>query len=66
MPGEEKIPIPERFEYLSRAQKQYLRSTRREQTRLLDRMEHITRHDRNVCHGSLATRQCMAQMSYQE
>jgi hypothetical protein len=42
MPSEEKMPINERFQYLRRAQKQYLRSGRRERTQLLDHMQHIT------------------------
>ncbi len=42
MPSEEKMPINERFAYLRRAQKQYLRSSRRERSQLLDHMQHIT------------------------
>ena len=42
MPSEEKMPINERFAYLRRAQKQYLRANRRERTQLLDHMEQIT------------------------
>ncbi len=42
MPSEEKMPINERFEYLRRAQKQYLLSNRQERTQLLDHMQHIT------------------------
>jgi hypothetical protein len=42
MPSEEKMPIHERYGYLRRAQKQYLRSARRERSQLLDHMEQIT------------------------
>ena len=42
MPSEDKMPIKERYAYLRRAQKQYLRSTRRERSQLLDHMEQIT------------------------
>jgi hypothetical protein len=41
MPSEERMPINERFEYLRRAQKQYLHSTRQERTQLPDHMQQI-------------------------
>ena len=41
MPSEEKMPINERYAYLRRAQKQYLRSSRLERSQLLDHMERI-------------------------
>jgi hypothetical protein len=48
MPSEEKMPINERFRYLRRAQKQYLRSGRRERTQLLDHMQHVTSLNRKT------------------
>jgi hypothetical protein len=42
MPSEDKMPINERFQYLRRAQKQYLKATRQERTQLLNHMQHIT------------------------
>ncbi len=42
MPSADKMPINDRFKYLRRAQKQYLKATRRERTQLLNHMQHIT------------------------
>jgi hypothetical protein len=42
MPSEDKMPINDRYKYLRRAQKQYLKATRQERTQLLDHMQHIT------------------------
>jgi transposase InsO family protein len=42
MPSKDKMPIDDRYKYLRRAQKQYLKATRQERTQLLNHMEHIT------------------------
>ena len=42
MPSDEPMTINERCKYLRKAQKQYLKATRKERSQVLDHMEHVT------------------------
>jgi hypothetical protein len=42
MPSEDKMPIDDRYKYLRRAQRQYLKCTRQERTELLNHMQQMT------------------------